>query len=175
MHPDQATEVMRDDACHVARGSTAPDHRDLTPKTVRGRAYGARQALDTAGAVVGPLLAIALMGLFAGDMRGKAEAGWVQAALASMARTQGAAAKLLQNAHAMTDVTGFGLAGHLGAICEASGAGASLKLSAIPLLPGAAAVAARGIRSTLWEENRRSVAAGIALPAPAPPGASARV
>lgn len=42
---------------------------DLTPKTVRGRAYGVRQALDTAGAVVGPLLAITLMALFAGDMR----------------------------------------------------------------------------------------------------------
>jgi len=109
--------------------------------------------------------------VLAGDMRGKAEAGWVQAALASMARPQGAAAKLLQNAHAMTDVTGFGLAGHLAAICEASGAGASLKLSAIPLLPGAAALAAQGIRSTLWEENRKSVAAGIALPAPAPPEA----
>ena len=42
---------------------------DVTPREVRGAAYGLRQALDTVGAVVGPLTAIALMYLFAGDMR----------------------------------------------------------------------------------------------------------
>ncbi|MFQ5562491.1 MAG: MFS transporter [Parvularculaceae bacterium] len=42
---------------------------DATPESIRGRAYGVRQALDTAGAFVGPILAIALMALFAGDMR----------------------------------------------------------------------------------------------------------
>jgi MFS family permease len=42
---------------------------DVTPKEVRGRAYGIRQALDTVGAFVGPLLAMALMLAYAGDMR----------------------------------------------------------------------------------------------------------
>ena len=42
---------------------------DVTPEAIRGRAYGARQALDTTGAFLGPLLAIALMALFANDMR----------------------------------------------------------------------------------------------------------
>lgn len=42
---------------------------DVTPELIRGRAYGVRQALDTAGAFIGPLLAIALMALFANDMR----------------------------------------------------------------------------------------------------------
>lgn len=42
---------------------------DVTPEAIRGRAYGLRQALDTAGAFIGPLLAIALMALFANDMR----------------------------------------------------------------------------------------------------------
>ncbi|MGQ0533177.1 MAG: MFS transporter [Caulobacteraceae bacterium] len=42
---------------------------DITPDSIRGRAYGVRQALDTAGAFVGPLVAIALMALFASDMR----------------------------------------------------------------------------------------------------------
>ena len=42
---------------------------DLTPPEIRGRAYGLRQALDTTGAFVGPLLAVALMFLFANDMR----------------------------------------------------------------------------------------------------------
>jgi MFS family permease len=42
---------------------------DVTPAAIRGRAFGLRQALDTAGAFIGPLLAIALMALFAGDFR----------------------------------------------------------------------------------------------------------
>jgi len=42
---------------------------DVTPEAIRGRAYGLRQALDTTGALLGPLLAIALMVLFADDMR----------------------------------------------------------------------------------------------------------
>lgn len=42
---------------------------DLTPSHMRGAAYGLRQTLDTVGAVTGPLLAVALMVVFAGDMR----------------------------------------------------------------------------------------------------------
>jgi MFS family permease len=42
---------------------------DLTPPEVRGAAYGLRQSLDTVGAFVGPLLAIGLMVLWAGDFR----------------------------------------------------------------------------------------------------------
>ena len=42
---------------------------DVTPPEMRGRAFGLRQALDTAGAVIGPLLALLLMLLLAGDMR----------------------------------------------------------------------------------------------------------
>lgn len=42
---------------------------DITPPEVRGAAYGLRQALDTAGAVAGPLLAMALMVIYADDFR----------------------------------------------------------------------------------------------------------
>src|SRR5882724_1289020 len=42
---------------------------DLTLPELRGSAYGLRQSLDTVGAVVGPLLAVALMVLFASDIR----------------------------------------------------------------------------------------------------------
>ena len=42
---------------------------DVTPLESRGRAYGLRQSLDTVGAFVGPLIAIALMALYAGNMR----------------------------------------------------------------------------------------------------------
>jgi MFS family permease len=42
---------------------------DLAPASVRGAAFGLRQSLDTVGAFVGPLLATALMLLWAGDFR----------------------------------------------------------------------------------------------------------
>lgn len=42
---------------------------DVTPEAIRGRAFGLRQALDTVGAFLGPLMAVVLMYLLAGDMR----------------------------------------------------------------------------------------------------------
>ena len=42
---------------------------ELAPPHLRGASYGLRQSLDTVGAFAGPLLAIALMALFANDMR----------------------------------------------------------------------------------------------------------
>jgi MFS family permease len=42
---------------------------DITPPEVRGAAYGLRQALDTVGAFIGPLLAVGLMLLWANDFR----------------------------------------------------------------------------------------------------------
>lgn len=74
---------------------------------------------------------------------------------ASMAQSLGpAAAALTPYAHAMTDVTGFGLAGHLLEICEASGCGAKVMLENLPLLPGAELLAAAGEASSLAPANR---------------------
>lgn len=42
---------------------------DITPPALRGAAYGLRQSMDTAGAFIGPALAIALMALSGGDIR----------------------------------------------------------------------------------------------------------
>jgi MFS family permease len=42
---------------------------DITPLSIRGRAYGLRQSMDTVGAFAGPLAAIGLMAVFADDMR----------------------------------------------------------------------------------------------------------
>ena len=79
----------------------------------------------------------------------------VAACFASMAQSLGPAAAILApKAHALTDVTGFGLAGHLLEICDASGLGASLRLADLPLLPGAEALAAAGEASSLAPQNR---------------------
>lgn len=42
---------------------------DVTPREILGRAFGLRQSIDTLGAFIGPLLAIAAMAAFANDMR----------------------------------------------------------------------------------------------------------
>ncbi|GGG74353.1 hypothetical protein GCM10011415_23520 [Salipiger pallidus] len=95
--------------------------------------------------------------VMAAEMQGLARGADVAVALDSMARPQGEAARLLRGAHAMTDVTGFGLAGHLHGILMASGLSAKLDLAAIPLLPGALGLAERGVRSTLYPKNRDAV------------------
>lgn len=92
--------------------------------------------------------------VLAAEMAGRAQPADVVAAYDSMARAQGQAAGILATAHAMTDVTGFGLAGHLQGICLASGVGAQLTLGDIPLLPGALALSGQGVRSSLYADNR---------------------
>jgi selenide,water dikinase len=96
--------------------------------------------------------------LFHADMRGEARGPWIQAALASMLRPNLAAAGVAREAEATaaTDVTGFGLAGHLAAMLRASGASAVLDVAALPALPGALELFARGLRSTAHPENERA-------------------
>jgi MFS family permease len=55
---------------------------DVTPAAIRGRAYGLRQALDTVGAFLGPLLAVVLMYILASDMRA---VFWIAVAPAGLA------------------------------------------------------------------------------------------
>jgi selenide,water dikinase len=95
--------------------------------------------------------------LLAAEMQGKALGDDIAALWAAMVRPQGDAAALLSSAHAMTDVTGFGLAGHLMAMLDASGVGAEVDLAALPLHAGAEALAALGLRSTLFDQNRAAV------------------
>jgi len=90
----------------------------------------------------------------AAEMAGQAKGADVIACLDLMVQDQGEAAALLGKAHAMTDITGFGLAGHLRGICDASGTGAELDLNAIPLMNGAMELSASGVRSSLFEDNQ---------------------
>ena len=58
--------------------------------------------------------------------------------------TPGSTLGCLSGVHAMTDVTGFGLLGHLVEICKGSGVKAVLDYAALPILPNALDYAARG-------------------------------
>src|SRR5215218_8993932 len=95
--------------------------------------------------------------LLAADMRGKAKARWVMAAIAHMVQSSRRAAEILHQhgAHAATDVTGFGLLGHLVEMVRASDVDASLILDRVPLLDGARETVQLGIFSSLQPQNAR--------------------
>ena len=99
--------------------------------------------------------------IFAAAMRGAARGRWIAEALAAM-RTpsdKAAAALVAAGAHACTDVTGFGLAGHLAEMIRATGRGdevsVDLDLDALPALDGAVDLFAQGLASSLQPENLR--------------------
>jgi selenide,water dikinase len=96
--------------------------------------------------------------LLAAQRQGLCRAHWFEAMLESMLRSNAAAAQLARtfNVHAVTDVTGFGLAGHLLEMLDASRVSAKLSLGALPLLAGFAELNASGIRSSLDPANRAS-------------------
>lgn len=114
--------------------------------------------ITTAGAKAGDVLLltrpIGSGTVMAAEMQKAANGRHVAQMLDLMARPQGDAAKTLSNARAMTDVTGFGLAGHLMEICRASELSAELTLDNIPVFDGAVALAEAGHHSTLYQSNR---------------------
>jgi len=95
--------------------------------------------------------------LFAAEMRGRAKGRWVDGAIASMLLSNQSAAECLRRhgASACTDVTGFGLLGHLVEMTRASGVDAVIDLQEVPLLDGATETVAEGILSSLQPQNLR--------------------
>jgi selenide,water dikinase len=66
--------------------------------------------------------------------------------------------------HALTDVTGFGLAGHLLEICRGSKVGASLRFKDLPLIDQAVELAQQGVATGASNRNWKSYGADIDLP-----------
>ena len=95
--------------------------------------------------------------LFAAAMRRLAKGRWIDNAVESMLKSNQAAARcLLQyGATACTDVTGFGLLGHLMEMVQASQVAIELELEVIPVLEGAQQTLQMGIFSSLQPENLR--------------------
>ncbi len=78
--------------------------------------------------------------------------------------TPGRALACLAGVHAMTDVTGFGLLGHLVEICKASGVSAVIDYAALPVLPNALDYAASGCITGASERNWASHGERVTLP-----------
>jgi selenide,water dikinase len=94
--------------------------------------------------------------LLAADMRHQARGDWMEAAIASMLQSNRDAARCLvaQGATACTDITGFGLAGHLLEMLTAQKIKVSLELEALPVLDGALECLQQGIHSSLHDDNK---------------------
>lgn len=95
--------------------------------------------------------------LLAADMKLIAKGDDLAALFDTLTTSGASAAALLSDAHAMTDVTGFGLAGHLTNILRASGLCAEIDLGTLPLYNGVIEAMAAGARSSLWAANRAAV------------------
>jgi selenide,water dikinase len=153
-----ATEVLRADGCALVGGHSAEGAEASLGFAVTGLA--APDSLWRKGGLQpGDALVLTKpLGtgiVLAAQMQGLARVDWLAATLASMARSNGAAAAVLRRfaITACTDVTGFGLGGHLMEMLRASGVAAEL-VASLPALPGARELAAGGVASTLAPANR---------------------
>ncbi|MCU9839068.1 selenide, water dikinase SelD [Ruegeria sp. WL0004] len=154
-----ATEVMRDAGAEIVGGHSSVGDELTIGFTLTGLCQ--RDPITLAGGRPGDVLILTKpLGsgvLMAGEMAGQAAGADVAAAYGWMTQGQGQAAQILHGAHAMTDVTGFGLAGHLHGICEMSGTGAEIDLEAVPVMQGALELSQAGVRSSIFAENRMLV------------------
>ena len=157
-------QVLGDAGASLIGGHTTLGSELTIGLTITGLC--SKPAITLAGAKPGDLLVltkpIGSGTIMAADMRRLARGADVQMCLDLMARPQGDIAKVLDKANAMTDVTGFGLAGHLAGMCAESGVGATVKLADVPLIQGVLDLATAGVRSSLYPENR--AIKGVAAP-----------
>ena len=94
--------------------------------------------------------------LLAALMQGKLPAKDYQPMIESMLKSNQVALKLIEKFGilAMTDVTGFGLAGHAAEMLKASQCSATIRMDDVPRLQGCQELIEAGIESTLAPENR---------------------
>jgi selenide, water dikinase len=94
--------------------------------------------------------------LLAAHMQAKCDWQWMSAMIESMLMSNRVALEIADriDVHAMTDVTGFGLAGHLSEMLEQSNCSAKLTVDQIPLLNGFQQLHVLGVESTMADENR---------------------
>lgn len=103
------------------------------------------------------------------DMAGRAEGQWVEELYRHLEAGNAAAAAALREVdlRVCTDVTGFGLVGHLVTMLPSDRRiTAEVELAALPALPGALELLARGERSSFHEQNRALLDASALAPPP---------
>ena len=143
-------EVARQAGATIVGGHTIDDPEPKYGMAVTGLLKPGEQ-LTNAGAQPGDLLVLTKplgTGIIATAIKkAVAPAEAIAAAIASMTtlNRDGAEVARARGAHALTDVTGFGLLGHLTEMCRASGVGAEIWFDRLPLLPGVVELAKSGV------------------------------
>jgi selenide,water dikinase len=96
--------------------------------------------------------------IMAAHMQQKADGDDVLSCLNTMLQSNQQAGQIFKRfqCSAMTDITGFGLIGHLLETLKGSDYLCHIDLSKIPLLPGALALSKQGIKSTLFDKNAQA-------------------
>lgn len=142
-------EVARLAGVSIVGGHTIDDSEPKYGLAVTGVVIPGEQVTN-AGGRPGDLLVLTKplgTGIIATAIkRGTAPDDTVATATTVMAtlNRDGAEAALAHKATTMTDITGFGLLGHLGSLCAASGVSAEIWADSLPWLPGAAELARQG-------------------------------
>ncbi|EED32130.1 selenide, water dikinase [gamma proteobacterium NOR5-3] len=168
-----ALSVFRESGCALHGGHSMQGPELQLGFAVNGVLAPGHAALRKRGARPGDKLLLSKKlgsgALFAAHMQGRMDGGQIESALSGMERSNALAALHARNfnATAVTDVTGFGLAGHLLEMLDETLC-AELNLDQLPIMPGALKAMAEGIFSTLHEPNRRALAGRWTLPADAP-------
>jgi selenide, water dikinase len=155
-----ANDILREAGCTLVGGHTSEGAELALGFAVNGLvdrdAYVRKGGMKPGDALI-LTKPIGTGTLLAADMRGKARGRWVMAAIAHMVTSNRRAAAILSRhgVHAATDVTGFGLLGHLVEMTKASGVDVTLLLDRIPILDGARETVADGVFSSLQPQNVR--------------------
>ncbi len=129
-------DVARAAGCHLAGGHSVDDVEPKYGLAVTGLAHPERLLRNDAGEAGVPLTLTKPLGLGILNNRHKATGEVFEDAVEVMTTLNGEASRaaLAAGARCATDVTGFGLLGHLYKLCRASGVSAVLDASAVPYL-----------------------------------------
>jgi selenide, water dikinase len=152
-------EAAMADGCPVLGGHTIDDPEPKYGLAVVGTAHPDRLLTNAAGRPGDVLYLTKALGvgvITTAEMRDGCMPYAIEAATASMLAPNrpASAAALAAGVRCATDVTGFGLLGHLAELAGASGVGAEVDAGAVPLLPGARELAARGVATGGAARNR---------------------
>lgn len=146
---DGAVEVLTEASCTLVGGHSIDDSDPKFGFAITGTVHPDRM-ITNSGARPGDLLVLTKAlgtGVIATAIKdGVASPSSGEAAIASMRRLNASASAVAVEAgvSAGTDVTGFGLLGHLAEMLQASDVSATIDLDAVPILDGAVEIAAAG-------------------------------
>ncbi len=161
---DGAVEVLTEANCTLVGGHSIDDNDPKFGFAITGTVHPDRMITNDAARPGDRLVLTKALGtgvIATAIKEGGASPSSASAAIASMRRLNAAAsaAAVAAGIRAGTDVTGFGFVGHLAEMLQASNVAATIDASTVPVLPGAADIAANGHVPGGTKRNYRAVKA----------------